>query len=355
MKRRALIFSTAVCLTLFLLILGPAMAAASPAHAAPQTFTVLVGWENPHQGIGLTAYFPDDLTVHVGDTVHWLQNSNEIHTVTFLGGLPIADVPLIIFAPPGGLSPLMFNPEAVFPAPAPAAGLVDTSTFVNSGLMGRETGQARDFSVMFSAAGEYDYLCLVHGVMMSGKITVVPAGTPIYSPQQALAQGRRQVAALLAQVPAVQRAANMQIVPSVKNADGTKTHTVMIGYASGQIDLMQFFPNTLRVRPGDTVHWELSPANDAPHTVTFLNGTDDPPLAVFVAPLLYLNPAVLFPDGSDTLTRTGMFNSGLLAPGTPDTDYMLKIGSMAPGLLRYQCLLHDTSGMRGTLMVLPPR
>ena len=353
MTRRALILSTAVCLALFLLILGPAMAAASPANAAPHTYTVLVGWENPHQGIGLMAYFPDDLTVHVGDTVHWLQNSNEIHTVTFLGGLPIADVPLIIPGPEGGFSPLMFNPKAVFPTAPPAGGLSDTITFVNSGLMGRETGQARDFTVKFSAAGTYDYLCLVHGEMMSGHINVVAAGTAIPSPQQAMAQGRRQIAALLSQVPAVQRAANMQIVPSVKNADGAMTHTVKIGYASGQIDLMQFFPDKLRVRPGDTVHWELSPYNDAPHTVTFLNGTDDPPLAVFVDPLLYLNPEVLFPAGFGTLTRTGMYNSGLLTPGTLATDYTLKIGPMAPGLLPYQCLLHDTSGMKGTLMVLP--
>ena len=48
-----------------------------------------------------------------------------------------------------------------------------------------------------------------------------------------------------------------------------------------------------------------------------------------------------------------MFSSGLLLPGSPETTYTLMIGSMAPGLLPFQCLLHDASGMKGTLMVLP--
>ena len=268
MKRRALILSTALCVTLLLLILGPTMAAASPAHAAPRTYTVLVGWENPHQGIGLMAYFPDNLTVHVGDTVKWLQNTNEIHTVTFLGESFAPD--LIIDAPIPGPSPLVFNPAAVFPAGpslelsdlGASVNLADPNVSANSGLMGRDTGQAREFSVTFSGVGTYSYECLVHGVMMSGHVTVAAADVPISSPQQALAQGRQQIAGLLAQVPAVQKAANMQVVPDVKNSNSTITHTVMIGYADGQIDLMQFFPDKLRVRPGDTVVWELSPDND---------------------------------------------------------------------------------------------
>ena len=133
-----------------------------------------------------------------------------------------------------------------------------------------------------------------------------------------------------------------------------------MGFSSGQIDLMRFFPGKLRVRPGDTVKWALSPNDVAPHTVTFLNGRAEPGLIVAGAasgpPVLYVNPAVLFPSSltPTPLTRSGIYNSGLLDPtsGGP-TSYSWVIGHITPGPLPYLCLLHDTSGMRGTLIVLP--
>ena len=34
-----------------------------------QTYTVMVGAESPHRGVGFNAYFPESVTIHVGDTV----------------------------------------------------------------------------------------------------------------------------------------------------------------------------------------------------------------------------------------------------------------------------------------------
>ncbi len=140
----------------------------------------------------------------------------------------------------------------------------------------------------------------------------------------------------------------------------TVTHTVQVGfgetvtasYGDTEIDLMQFFPNKLRVRPGDTVNFEMSANNLAPHTVTFLNGEEEPPLAVFEDGFLYLNSDVFFPAGGAVLTRSGTFNSGLLLP-IPGTTYTLEMGDMKPGLQHFLCLLHDSSGMTGKLMILP--
>jgi hypothetical protein len=57
---------------------------------------------------------------------------------------------------------------------------------------------------------------------------------------------------------------------SVKNPDGTTTHTIVLGYMSGNVMVMGFFPKRDNVKPGDTVVWKLSTMEDAPHTVTFL-------------------------------------------------------------------------------------
>ena len=135
-----------------------------------RTYTVLVGMENRLLGIGINAYFPGCVTIHVGDTVRWQQNSNEIHTVTFLAGTT-AGALIIPATEAGAPSPLLFNPVAVNPA-VPADGLYDGTTYANSGLMGREEGQVQEFSLTFTKEGTYDYLCLVHGSMMSARSLV---------------------------------------------------------------------------------------------------------------------------------------------------------------------------------------
>jgi plastocyanin len=173
-----------------------------------------------------------------------------------------------------------------------------------------------------------------------------------------MAQGKQEMAEKLAQVPAVVRAAEMQVQLPVVNNDGTVTYHVMIGYNDGQIDLMQFFPDKLVVSPGDAVIWEMSQYNVAPHTVTFLNGEPAPGLVTPVPqqggpPLLYINAATLFPyQPSSDLTRDGIYNSGIMNP-IPGTTYSLTIGNMTTGLEHYICLLHDESGMKGTLMIVP--
>ncbi len=334
----------------------PSEAKKPPAPGA-RTYTVLVGAEDPHRGITINAYFPDTVTIHAGDTVLWQQNANEIHTVTFLAGTEPA--PLLIPAVDAGVppvpSPLLFNPVAVNPA-GPVDGLYDGTAYANSGLMGREVGQVQEFSLTFTTEGTFDYLCLVHGAMMSGQVVVVAPEVSILSPPRAAAEGKQQIAAKLAQVPAVQRAAEAQIEPPEENPDGTLTHHVAIGYVEGQIALVQFFPDKLNVRPGDTVVWEMSLHNDMPHTVTFLNGAPEPSLVIPVPqaggpPLLYANPAVFFPSGGTVLAREGVFNSGVMT--APGTTYTLTIGDMTPGPEPYLCLLHDSSGMEGTLVMLP--
>jgi plastocyanin len=339
-------------------------AAKKPSTPSAQTYTVLVGLEKSNEGIGVMAYFPRSVTIHVGDTVHWVQNSNEIHTVTFLDGVPLPELLLPSATVPGAdpaVSPLVFNPAVVQQSPLSGSEYSGgIGAFANSGVMGREPGQVQEYDLTFTAEGTFGYVCVVHGFVMSGEVVVVGGGQAIALPNQALAEGRKQMAEALSLVPGVVRDAADQVVPPETNEDGTLTHTVMVGYreivtasyGEAQIDLMQFFPNKLTVRPGDQVTFEISPEDVAPHTVTFLNGAKEPPLAVFVGGFLYLNSEVVLPSGPAVLTRTGIFNSGLLLPGS-GASHSLEIGDMKPGLEHFFCLLHNSSGMRGELMVVP--
>ena len=327
----------------------------TPVNPVHQTYTVLVSSDNTAQGVTIMSYFPNKLSIHVGDSVVWKINSHEIHTVTFLAGqsLPV----LLIPAPTGQPSPLQFNPQAAFPF-APANGLYDGTTYVNSGVMSQDPGNVKSFKLTFTKTGTFMYVCLVHGMMMSAEVDVVSNSVKTLTPSGVASIGQQQIRAAWKGVPAVMAQAHKQVIPPTHNPDGTKTYHVVVGYSSGMIDVMQFFPSQVNAHPGDTVIWTLSSADAAPHTVTFLNGHPEPGLTLVVQPptppLVLLNPGVLFPSQNITpgalLNKKDFFNSGLLAPGSPVTSFSIKIGNFT-GSLPYLCMLHDTSGMKGRLVV----
>jgi len=355
MTKRWMVFGVAVLMAILASVpVSFAGVERSSGVAGPQTYTVVVGAEKAARGIDLMAFFPGTLLIHVGDTVHWVANSTEFHTVTFLAGAPMPA--FVVPAPAGAGSPVMVNPLAAFPT-MPPKGLYNGATFVNSGLMGFAPGQAPEFNLTFTKTGTFAYVCVVHGQMMSGTIVVVAADRAVPSPAQVAGIAHDQMEKLWDQSEQAIRDANHSIQPATKNLDGTLTHYVSIGYSVGQVDLMSFFPTHLVVHPGDTIVWQLGSTNMSPHTVTFYNGNPD--LSVITVkpqpngpPLLLLNPAVLMPQQpSQPLSRMGIFSSGFMDPMQPGPkSYTLKIGDMS-GLFEYDCILHDASGMTGTVFV----
>lgn len=300
------------------------------------------------------------MRIHVGDTVHWQRNANDIHTVTFLAGTPLPD--FNVPAPPGLPSPLMRNPLITFPK-APTHGRYDGTTFATSGIFGpdgEEQFQVDSFDLTFTRPGTYNYVCVVHGARMSGQITVVGHHRHVPSPREIERHARHLIGEALAQAPAAAAMAETEVPPPTQNEDATTTYSVLVGYSVGQLDLLSFFPDELTVQPGDTVEWVFSIENMFPHTITFLNGSESP--ADVIAwpqedgpPLLLVNPEVLFPQNvRQPLTREGIYNSGILRelPGHPPPHFALRIGNIN-GEEPYLCLLHDSSGMVGTLHIVP--
>lgn len=351
MKR---MFQFGIVIAMLLGMIGFAM----PAYAStPQHYTVLVGAENTGTGISIMDYFPHTVKLHVGDSITWKINSHEIHTVTFLADQALEG--FVIPAPQGMISPLQINSNAIFPA-VPANGLYDGSTFVNSGIMSQDPGFVKTLTLTFTQQGQFAYVCYVHGQLMSGEVDVVGANVAIPNPGQVTARGRAELAADLQRVPGVLQAAKAQIVPDIKNLDGTLTHTITLGYMAGDIMVMKFFPSHVTVHPGDTILWQLSDMQDAPHTVTFFNGAPDLPLVTIVqgqsGPVALINPAIVYPSQAvmqgEPLNGTDFFSSGLLVPGSPNTSFSLKVGNIT-GKLNYECILHDSSGMSASLIIVP--
>jgi plastocyanin len=356
MKRYRLFSLTLMLMIALSSLASPAtVLARAPRHkdkqTGPQTYTVIVGAENSSLGITVNAFFPETLRVHVGDTVLFKQNSFEIHTVTFLAGEALPD--LLVPFPNGPQGSMMLNPKVAFPTP-PSAGY-DGSTYANSGVMSLDVGQPTEYSLTFTKAGTYEYICVVHGASMSGKIEVVDPSEKIPSPKVVSKRAQGAIRGQLGLGKGLYEKALTQVPEPTKNPDGSTTYHVVMGYNKGQIDLMAFFPRKLTVHPGDTVEWAMGASNMAPHTVTFLNGAPEPPFVVPVPnpaggpPFLVINPDVALPkNAAGPLTTSGIYNSGLMLPGMP--SFSLKIGDIS-GSVAYLCLLHDASGMTGELNV----
>ena len=324
--------------------------------AMAENYTVLVGGNDSAYNAELQGFFPQNITIHVGDMVTWKQNTLDIHTVTFTPGMN--RTPDLIVSVPGENGSLMLNPVVAFAA-APAGGMYNGSTYANSAIMGPDDTQAKNFSLTFTKAGTYSYICVVHaGEDMKGQVIVENASVSIPSPLMASDEGQKELEELRSQAEPLHAKAVASVPEPEQNADGTTTYHVNVGFGQGQVHLEAFFPDKIDAHPGDTVVWTL-PKNDMePHTITFLNGAKGPELFLPEMqpqgpPLIIFNPEVLLPqNASMPLTDNGVYSSGFIDPTMPGShSFTLKIGNNTTGTLPFVCLLHDEMNMTGELMV----
>jgi plastocyanin len=333
------------------------IAGAAPS-AAPTTLTVNAGGGG--DGIAANDFFPDSVTVHAGDTIHFVNPYEELHTTTFVPAGTA--VPALVIPGPAGPPQFGINPQAAnptFTGTAPVA--FDATKYYNSGLMFK--GSAADVS--FNNTGTFKFLCLFHTVAdASGNLTgmvldvkVIPASTTGADTQAALdARGTAQRDALISKG---KQAASGAVATMATTADGSTNWGLRIGGygdAVGEADIMRFLPSDITIKTGDTVTWTNNVGT--PHTVTFTSGAALPGLVAPVpqtggAPFLAFNPQLFLPAGGPEYDGTGYVNSGFLQKGTPSpTTFALKF--TRPGTYTYACALHADQGMTGTITVSGP-
>ena len=311
-------------LAVFALLLAamPALLA-SNAHAAPttkaKTWTVMVGAESRSGAVQTMAYGPKKVWINAGDTVHWVINSMEPHTVSFINDAhPAAPFdPATTYmtqqTPQGSISkPGQFRSSGVM-APAPDAVFPDA---------------VKTYDLTFKKPGKYRYLCYLHGKAMSAVVVVRKAGKP-YPHTQAEYNAMAT------------KAANADIEHGLNlwsDALGAAdSHHVFMGAADMRVMVNRFIPGSIVVKVGDSVTFDMA-RNTAPvpHTVTF----GLPPANPFA------------PTGDPTNFQGGNLSSGVLLPpgfGPPPTTFTVKFTKA--GTYSYVCLLHAGMGMVGQVVV----
>lgn len=310
---------------------------ASAGHV-PATRTINVGGGG--SSVSANDFFPDEVTIQKGDTLHFANPYNEIHTTTYVPGTPQPmAVPDLIIPNPSGPG-VIFNPIAFNPSnPASSTTVFDPHAYYNSGVMQKDASA----DVLFDTVGNFKILCLVHANM---ELEVNVAGTPITIASQADLdkKGDAQRDAFIASGSAIAADAR---VTKVTDAGGAATWSLELGASQGQADVMQFLPpGPTNISTGDTVKWTAS--TDVPHTVTF--GSQVSPFATF-GQVTGFNPVAALPSGGSTYSG-GDANSGIMdstgqTPGGSSYSLMFT----KAGTYTYVCLIHSDQGMTGTIVV----
>ena len=319
---------------------------ATAAHV-PVTRTISVGGGG--SGVAANDYFPNAITIHEDDTIHFANTYDEPHTVTYVP--PATDKPELIIPNPLGGPGQIFNPKAENPSNTGAgATAFDPHAYFNSGFMFKDATA----DVTFDTTGSFKFLCLFHPGMEL-QVSVVSETVAIASQADLDKKGAAARDALIAGGKAI--AAGYQLTKTT-DAGGTSTWFAQAGGGAGQADVVQFLPvGSLSIKTGDTVHW--SNPTFTPHTVTFTSGGEEPDLIATIpnpkgTPPSFdtFSPAALFPAGGKTYDGTGLAHSGIFdASGEfpAGTEYSLTFTK--PGTYNYICILHDDQGMKSTIVV----
>ncbi|NQW22555.1 MAG: SMP-30/gluconolactonase/LRE family protein [SAR202 cluster bacterium] len=144
------------------------------------TWHVQVGPAGFDSQLELYEFLASDLTIQEGDSVVFSSAAPSIHTVTFHPGQPQPEFVIPDFSQPGP-PVLKANPLGAFPVKP--SGEFDGTGYWNSGIMSAVGGPGGTaFTMTFSKAGSYDYICAIHQTLgMEANITVVERTTSVVS------------------------------------------------------------------------------------------------------------------------------------------------------------------------------
>ena len=296
--------------------------AASPPslNTGAVSFAIVAGGSSTAEAMQALRFYPNTLTVNVGDTVTWKFPAGEPHTVTLLGPAP---------APPPLTDPGLQAPHG--------GTTYDGTVYTSSGfqLLGATYG------LTFTKPGTYAFFCLIHGGM-SGTIVVQPAGTAYPATNSigitgaAAAQSADLAlgATAVAQFPYAAGGPHLVAGITPGLTAGAPSAVTVLRFLDGP----DVNATSVTVHVGDTVTW-TNQSNNAPHTVT---------AAPVGAPFPTLNPFSP-PSGPSSYDGTTLVNSGVMNPGN---SYALKFTKA--GTYTIHCIFHDdTENMIGTVVVLP--
>jgi plastocyanin len=357
-----------------------------------QTYNVQVDHKGSNFNVATTAYFPDAITAHPGDTVHFTSVfTGEPHTVTFgtlvTQGLTayeaaaksnpnvddhtipqLAKIPDMLPQGPGDANQATAQPCFLDSGDPPGPGatacpqkaqpdFTGTESLFNSGWL--PDGATFDVKLASSIApGTYRFMCALHRSGMTGTLTVVAAGQPASTASDLKSKADSEFQTIESALSPLVQQANAVTAPD-KAAAGLASQSAQNAFAAVMT------PKTISVPVGGSVTWTIF----GPHTISFGTTQDYTP-ALSKAPdgAVHLNPKAFAPSGTPgappgppptapgppkvidggTYNGTGVFSTGIVL-SFPPVLIAYKIKFSKAGTYSYKCLIHPD--MEGTVKV----
>jgi plastocyanin len=312
-------------LSLIFALLGLTPAFGAQWHAA-------VGAQSQDKGRQALAFLPNEIWIHVGDSIEWTYNADDIHTVTFLTDGQVR--------PPFPVG---------CPGFSPSGATFDGSTCVSSPPF--ISGQT--FTVNFPTMGNFKLVCLVHEDMTA---TIHVLDTSVKLPHEQSFYDReaaREKQDLLSVPDLLRRHTHNKSANAIAVGVGKVLAT---GGGHETVSLMRFVEPEQIIHAGQTVEWtNYDPIT--PHTITF--GTEP---ADVIPPSGNVTVDI---DGAlhATITSTSdSVHSGFIIsapqerlglPQAPLGTIRFRVTFTNPGVYPFICALHDDLGMKGRIIVLP--
>ncbi len=335
-------FSTVFCSMLVLAVL---IAARVPV-AATQV-QAIAGVQSEDQGKQALAFLPNEIWIHVGESITWTFPTPEIHTVTFLKQ---NTAPQQVRLPRPGL------PGGGCPGTTPDGSSFDGSTCVTSS----ELVSGQTYTVNFPTAGNFKLVCLVH-VDMTGVVHVLGLSESLPHDQAFYdREAQNERAELLSDASRLE-GRGTAIARRTSEEEVTAGISEIVATTGGGVHaaaVMRFLPGTMVVHVGDTVEWtNLGPA--VPHTVTFgAEPPEDqlrPPSSNVTVDSDGARHAVIGSPNDNVhsgfLVAASQERTGLAQSPLGVTRFRVTFTS--PGTFNYICALHDDLGMVGRVIVHP--
>src|SRR5713101_1730207 len=329
---------------------------APPALCATITWETTGGTESTDEGIQALAFFPNELWVHVGDSITWTLPTHEIHTVTFLKQ---NTTPQQVRPPRPGVS------GGGCPGTTPDGASFNGSACVTS----PELVDGQTYTVTFPKAGNFKLVCLVHN-NMTGAVHVL-APSELLPHDQAFYddQAHKEQTELLADGARLEGRGTATAQQSSGDAVTVGIgEIVATGGGSRTVSVVRFLQDSIVVRVGDTVEWTNLDAV-TPHTVTFgfpiepsppqppsagvTVDTDGARHAVLTSPTDNVHSgflvAALQDRGPPPPPPPALFPAPLAQ--SPLSVTRFRVTFTTPGTFNYRCVLHDDLGMVGRVIV----
>jgi plastocyanin len=387
-------------LALIALVVGACGPGGAGGSGAAASYDVQVDSKSTAFNFEATAYFPDSLKVHAGDTIRFKSvDRGEPHTVTFgtmvnaavesLAKRPapapnappppetpeLAKLPTLIGDPPALPVPQSaaqpcFLATGAPPSDVKAACTKDqqvqkdfdgTQSFFNSGWLAPE----QTFSLKLAdniKPGTYSFICLLHRDQMTGQVTVVDKGQASDTVDALKGKSDKQLTDLVAKLKGA--------VDASSKATADRAQAGVLTQDAQNAQAPVFAPKEISIPVGGSVTWTIL----GPHTITF-NAPQDA-VGVFIRAAdgtVSLNGKALGPTGgpgqpppptgaaaaappppgpividAGKWDGKGFHNSGLFV-SFPPVIFGYKLTFTQAGTYPFRCVIHPD--MEGTVKV----